>query len=1151
MHFKRLRLTGFKSFVEPTELEIGEGLTGVVGPNGCGKSNLLEAFRWVMGETSYKKMRASAMDDVIFSGTKHRPARNMAEVSLLLDNPDNTAPGIYNKNDTIEISRRIEREVGSAYRINGKDVRAKDVQLFFADASTGSNSPSLVRQGRISEIINAKPQDRRKILEEAAGITGLHTRRHEAELRLKAAETNLTRLEDVTAHIEQQLSALKRQARQATRYKKLSGEIRKAEATKLHLLWSEASSSQEKEQIELNGLSKELAENTRAVSEQTRVQQQAEAGLPKLREEEAIAGAGLQRLQVEQENFEKEQARSEQRQTELQTRLEDFAKDILREKEIISEAEALIKELKSEEAELMDKGSNEEAIRTAQNTLSTSEAELGKAQEDVDGASQKLSAVRERKNALETALAVSEGKIARLKDQLSESEAKEKGLLEATDATREEEALKTAAIQGQETLANAEAEALKAEQLLVDMRAQESDLRAQLQDAKSKAQGLETEIRTLTKILSVSDGDLWPPVIDALKVQAGFEAALGAALGDDLDAPSDSAAPIHWDDLSDLEDAPDLPAGATALTQYVSGPKALTRRLSQIGLVEEEQGKKLQVALKPGQRLVSKSGALWRWDGFTASAEAQTSAAQRLAERNRLGDLIIESDAARETAKSLEAEFATITEKAQSLQKEEALQRQNWREAVKGQDSASQALQAYERLKSESNAEGIALKDTCERLRGEIEEETTRLATTRTEIEGLEPIDGLEAALGTLRETLNDKRDTYSEARAKHDGLSRDAQNKTARLETLKSQQQNWSGRIGTSRVQIENLETRHKSVKTELLELQRTPEVLEDKKRKLLDKIEEAEKRRNAASDDLSVGESKLNAENQKLKELEGALSLTRENRGRTEERLEASRLRCAEIGSRISQTLNCSAEEVFALTELSDPDKLPSLMDAERKLERLKAERERLGGVNLRAEEEMTELSEQLEELNRESEDLVEAIKKLRGGINSLNKEGRQRLLDAFDEVNEHFSKLFTTLFGGGRASLELVESDDPLEAGLEIMAQPPGKRTGVLSLLSGGEQTLTALSLMFAVFLTNPSPICVLDEVDAPLDDANVERFCNLLDEMIQISDTRFLIITHHALTLSRMNRLFGVTMAEQGVSQIVSVNLEEAEEYRDVG
>jgi len=1151
MHFKRLRLTGFKSFVEPTELEIGEGLTGVVGPNGCGKSNLLEAFRWVMGETSYKKMRASAMDDVIFSGTKHRPARNMAEVSLLLDNPKNTAPGLYKNNDAIEISRRIEREVGSAYRINGKDVRAKDVQLFFADASTGSNSPALVRQGRISEIINAKPQDRRKILEEAAGITGLHTRRHEAELRLKAAETNLTRLEDVTAHIEQQLSALKRQARQARRYKNLSGEIRKAEATKLHLLWSEASEAQNKEQSELSGLSKELGENTRAVSEQTRLQQQAEEGLPKLREEEAIAGAGLQRLQVEQENFEKEQARTEQRQTELQTRLEDFTKDILREKEIISEAETLIKELKSEEAELMDKGSNEEAIKVAQTALSASETELGKAQEEVDSAAQKLTSVRERKNSLETALAVSEGKIARLKDQLSESEAKEKGLTETADATREEETLKSAATQAQESLADAESDALKAEQLLVDMRSQESDLRAALQEAKSKAQGLETEVRTLTKILSVSDGDLWPPVIDELKVQAGFEAALGAALGDDLDAPSDSAAPIHWDDLPALEDAPDLPNGATPLSKYVSGPKALTRRLSHIGLVDEQIGKKLQSTLKPGQRLVSKSGALWRWDGFTASADAQTGAAQRLAERNRLGDLIIESDSARDTAKSLEAEFATITEKAQNLQKEEALKRQNWREAVKAQDSASQALQAYERLKSETNAEGLALKETIERLRGEIEEENTGLATTRTDIANLDTLDGLEAALGTLRETLSNKRDTYSEARAKHDGLSRDADNKTARLETLKSQQQSWSGRIGTSRVQIENLETRHKAIETELSELQKTPDVLEDKKRKLLGKIEDAEKRRNAATDALSVGESKLNSENQKLKELEAALSHTRENRGRTEERLEAFRLRCNEMQTRISQSLNCTAEEVFKLTELSDPEKLPSLADAERKVERLKAERERLGGVNLRAEEEMTELSEQLEELTRESEDLIEAIKKLRGGINSLNKEGRQRLLDAFDEVNDHFSKLFTSLFGGGKASLELVESDDPLEAGLEIMAQPPGKRTGVLSLLSGGEQTLTALSLMFAVFLTNPSPICVLDEVDAPLDDANVERFCNLLDEMIQISDTRFLIITHHALTLSRMNRLFGVTMAEQGVSQIVSVNLEEAEEYRDVG
>ncbi len=1150
MEFKRLRLSGFKSFVEPTELVIEKGLTGVVGPNGCGKSNLLEALRWVMGESSYKNMRGSGMDDVIFSGSGSRPSRNTAEVAVVLDNTNRTAPPAFNDAESLEVTRRIEREAGSAYRINGKDVRARDVQLLFADASTGARSPSLVRQGQIGELISAKPQARRKILEEAAGITGLHTRRHEAELRLRAAETNLTRLDDVIAQIESQLSSLKRQARQAGRYKSLSAEIRQAEAIQLHLKWVEAATLLESEQTALNEITREMAEHTRSASEASRAQEQAAAALPALRDEELTAAAILQRLTVERETLEAEEKRAADRKQELEQRGTQVNADLNREQEIVRDTADVVERLEKEAGELGSAHEGDEGRRAElQETLTECEAALKQREQDFDEVSQAAASLRSQRAGLESAVAEQTRRIARFDEQLAKIEADIEALGIDTEAA---ERIATLGRDVETAVAEAEAAeqaALAAEATLGEKRSAEQEKRAILDGCEKESNRLATEVQTLSKLLAVTDNELWPPLIDALKVEPGFEKALGAALGDDLDVPIDNAAPVHWDALGALDPVPTLPDGVASLADHVVAPDALSRRLSQVGIVEAGAGKALQGGLKPGQRLVSASGDLWRWDGFTAAADAPTAAALRLEQRNRLGDLEKEAEKASRVAHEARDAYNAAREETRSAVEAEAAAREAWRAATRAVSSLRDELARSERAASETTARHSALVEARNRVTSEREDAGRTLAERSESLEALEPGDAMEARLLTLREAVAEARAVYSDARANHDGMAREIKSRTDRLAAIEQEKKAWIARADKARHQIETLVERSREIETEAGSMADLPAQWTARREKLFASLSQAEERRKKAADALAEAESHVQQCEAALRKAQGTLSDTRENRARMEARVEGARERLQEMTGRIDEVLHCAPDKVLDHAGLAEDAKLPGIEETERKLERLRAERERLGGVNLRAEEEARELTEQLDGLVQERDDLIKAIHRLRQGIGSLNREGRERLLAAFETVKDHFERLFTHLFGGGQAELKLTESDDPLEAGLEIIARPPGKRPQVMSLLSGGEQALTAMSLIFAVFLTNPSPICVLDEVDAPLDDANVERFCNLLDEMIRSTDTRFLVITHHALTMSRMNRLFGVTMAERGVSQLVSVDLETAEQFRE--
>ena len=1150
MHFSRLQVTGFKSFVDTTELHIEPGMTGVVGPNGCGKSNVVEALRWVMGETSPKSMRGGEMDDVIFGGTTPRPSRNVAEVTLRLDNADRTAPAAFNDGEEIEVSRKIERGSGSQYRINGKDVRARDVQLLFADLASGAHSTAMVSQGRIGALIGAKPTERRVLLEEAAGIRGLHSRRHEAELRLRAAETNLSRLDDVIEALEGQHQALQRQARQAKRYRRLSENIRRHEAILLHLRWKQTAAALDVAREKLRDSEAEVADRTEAAGAAATRQAEAAARLPDLRQSEAEAAAELQRLLMARNELEREEARIADALAEAERRLEQIADDIARERALESEAQAAIARLEAEAVEIDSAQESEAARRDAAETA----LEEITAQVDAkDAERNELLAAAAETEAKRATLARQRDqlweRIERLKHRANEMDDERVGL--AAEVADDSALAETqAAIDAAErTVARAREETATAERTLKAAQETETRAREQARDAEAERERRTAEIRALAALVEPAEGDFFAPLIESISVEPGYEAALGVALGEDIEAPLDTAAPVHWAVLPALPVLQDLPETTAPLAQFVNGPPALRRRLSQIGVVADAAaGDAMHSALRPGQRIVSKDGSLWRWDGYRIAAGAPTPAATRLGQRNRLKALRQERNAmdpdfeekqlALESARGARERAETAAQAARRTQ-DEAFATLNAARASYGEVSG-EAAAAKSRL--------AALADAANQAVFDLNEAELQWKATRRAIEELDDADEKFAAIESLRGTLGELRAEQSEKRSAHDRLHREAQERAARRGAVTEETETWRTRLAGASARIADLNARQNAAETEKTGLTARPAEIAAQRDALLDAITESETRRSAAADALAQGETAQTEADAALRAAEAQLAASREQRVRREAQVEQADTECRTVRERIAERLQCLPAAVLQEAGIPQDEPLPDPETVEIKMTRQMRERDNMGPVNLRAEIEAQELEAQIDSMQSEREDLIAAIARLRQGIGQLNREGRERLLAAFETVNSHFEDLFVKLFGGGRAYLTLTEADDPLEAGLEIMASPPGKKLQVMSLLSGGEQALTAIALLFAVFLTNPAPICVLDEVDAPLDDANVERFCDLLSEIAHSGDTRFLIITHHRITMARMDRLFGVTMGERGVSQLVSVDLQRAQELR---
>ncbi|WP_225009079.1 chromosome segregation SMC family protein [Novosphingobium percolationis] len=1135
MQFKRLKLSGFKSFVEPAELRIEPGLTGVVGPNGCGKSNLLEAIRWVMGESSAKSMRGGGMEDVIFAGTANRPARAFAEVLLTAETDPADAHG-----GELEVVRRIERGAGSAYRVNGRDVRAKDVALIFADAATGAHSPALVSQGRIAAVIAAKPTERRMMLEEAAGIAGLHVRRRDAEQKLRATEANLARLDDMLAGLESQIGALRRQARAAERYKAVSDRIRVAEARLVFARWRDAAAAADAARLEAKGAEQAVALAQTAAAEAQKAQHAAGEALAAAREElfdrrqdSAAQGQRMASLTAQLEA-------AEQRLADIDRQLRRIDEDRAAADRMTTDAAAALARLEGEVA-------NAEAALAADETRRPAAA---RAVEDAERASRAAELALAQKVAEQAGIdaewRVAEAAVAAARQRVARIDADLSRLSQQADALAREPdpALQIAEAEGQRataaaTLAEAQArrEALAAEREALTT-ARDAAGNA-LAAARADLAGVEREADALARDKAARDKAAaakgrGPTALSGSRVTPGYERALAAVLGRDAAAPV-GPAPAGADGRFWTGAHAPEPLADSLAHHVPACPDELKARLALVRVVETDLGQ----PLAPGEWLVTRAGHLRRWDGFVARGEGAAEAAALEAE-NRLADLQARLPALRAalaTAEAADSEARTGLARVQTqmTETERAISA-----ASDAERTALRALDAAEAARARMDARRAELDRVTADLGEQRKAAALELEGADSKRAALPDPEAGRAAVDLARTRNEAGRVALQSATAASAALEQALAVAKERLGVVRVDIRNWQSRAGDAAKRLADMTGRAEELAQERLVFAAKPEGL-------IAEIEQGEAIRNRIANDLSAAEAALaqretasRAADAHLAASTEALASAREARAGSAARAENEDARRQEMAGISGERFQCPPPLLperfaFASAEVGTSQAESAEHD------RLSAERERIGPVNLVAAEELAEAEQRHGTSITEQAELVEAVHRLRGSIGNLNREGRERLRAAFEAVDAHFRRLFARLFGGGEAHLALVDSDDPLEAGLEIFAQPPGKRLQSLTLLSGGEQALTAVALIFALFLTNPAPICVLDEVDAPLDDANVERFCDMLDAMVGETTTRYLIVTHNAVTMSRMHRLFGVTMVEKGVSRLVSVDL----------
>ena len=1142
MKFQSVRISGFKSFLEPTEIQMNRGLTGVVGPNGCGKSNIVEAIKWIMGENSARQMRGDGMDDVIFSGTDERPSRNFAEVSIKLDNSEKKAPAIFNHYDEIEITRKIEREKGSVYRVNGKQVRARDIQLIFADNGTGARSSGIVGQGRIAQIIDSNPEDRRVILEEAANIKGLHSRRHEAELKLKGASDNLDRLSDIEQTYKEQLIELEKQGRKAARYRSVGERIRKAEATLFFNLMNNAKKEANDLDIQLKNANENVSQGQIKVAEHTKSQLHLANKIPDLKKDEAEKAAILQTLNITKIKLDEEKSSAQNALQNIINQINLINNDIVRESEIKEDAKKSLSTLLTEEKNLREDTENFSTKITKATDL------VKKLRSISDAANDKLSTIT--------------SEIYSIKSDKSDLEKRIKNLKQKIEVT-------------QNQLANFNIEddknrfKLDKEKII--------NLKKLIQENNQLNDGYKVELEKLEKLETRLVEEKNTAVFEFNKVNLEFdslstllgrdtlnsntlektigninnlEEAIGSVLGETLLAPilSDDQSTenaTYWrDDFKTISTA-SLPESVIPIVTKITKSSILDTALKGVGIVDNKEiAFKLQKELTFGQALTTPSGGLWRWDGFVQPQGVQNSYSERLQQIARL---------------------RLLQNKLPSLEENQSLSEKKLEECFKNikkyKDDLANLQVKLSNLISESNELELQNTKVESKL---LSSEALIKELKNTERVSLEELSELEKEFNNslnlpsllaeelkVRNNADQSRNELTDAMAAEQQIKSEESFKSRNLIQLGHQKENWKVREEEAKTRLISLEERLIASQDEKNRLSTLPESFEKKEAELNIKIQEAILNRNTATDQLVKNETSLNDADKLLREAEKAVSTLREEMIKIEALLNLSKAKIQNIEDRVFEKLKIKSTELNKFINTKEEDQpIKSIEILEKTLQRLLNERETLGAVNLRAEDEMNEMLNKIEVMSKERVDLEEAIAKLRSGIFELNKEGRQRLKESFEEVNENFKQLFQKLFGGGNAELRLVGNEDPLQAGLEVLASPPGKKMQLLSLLSGGEQALTAISLIFSVFLCNPAPICILDEVDAPLDDTNVGRFCDLLNQIVDETNTYFMVITHHRLTMAKMDRLFGVTMEQRGISKLVSVDLEQASRIRDI-
>ena len=1136
MRFRRLKLSGFKSFVEPAELRIEPGLTGVVGPNGCGKSNLLEAIRWVMGESSAKSLRGGGMEDVIFAGTASRPPRDFAEVVLTAESADR---------QELEVVRRIERGAGSAYRINGRDVRAKDVALIFADAATGAHSPALVSQGRIAAVIAAKPAERRLMLEEAAGIAGLHVRRKDAEQKLRATEANLARLEDLMAGLDSQIASLRRQARAAERYRALSDKIKLVEARLIFARWREAAAAAEAARAEAQTAEACVTEAQGAVKAAQQAQMAGAEALATARDTLAdrrddasahghrIAALTSQLETAEQRltDLERQRQRIEQDRSDADRLTQDAAQALAGlERELLASEARLAEDAARRPALAAAVGSAENAVQQAELALAQAtaaqagvEAEWRVAEAEANAAAARLARLDQeaaRQRAQRAALAQQGNPDRAVEEALARRDTANAALAEARTTLEGQQARK-AVLQGARDTAASALAAARAELAGV-----EREHAALLRDREAR----ERQARSKHGL---------PQAIDRIRAAPGYERALAAVLGRDAKTALGLAPKGEEGRFWTGAPAPtSVPAGLAGHVREC--PPELAARLALVHVADEDDGR----GLGPGEWLVTLAGRLRRWDGFVAFGEGAAEAA-RLEAENRFTELEADLPGMRLTAaeaenlqNSVQTELGRLQTEVVGSERALAAAAEAERAALRALDQAEDARARLAARCAELDASEADLADQRQAAESERTEAEARRAALPDPEAGRAALAVAQSRHQTARQALQAAMATLSA----HDQSLAVARERAA---AQRSEMSNWQARAGDAAGRLAEMARR-------LDEIEEERGVVAAKPAALMREIEAGDELRARLTTELAEAEAAVAAAtaasrtaDETLSTINEELATAREARAGAVARAENEEQRRAEMGRISGERFQCPPPLLPGRFEFDAAD-VADAAEESATMDRLTADRERIGPVNLVAADELAAAEGRHAESLAEQGELTEAVHRLRGSIGSLNREGRERLRAAFEAVDTHFRRLFTRLFEGGQAHLALVDSDDPLEAGLEIYAQPPGKRLQSLTLLSGGEQALTAVALIFALFLTNPAPICVLDEVDAPLDDANIERFCDLLDAMVGETDTRYLIVTHNAVTMSRMHRLFGVTMVEKGVSRLVSVDLGRAEE-----
>ncbi len=1134
--FVRLGIVGFKSFADPATLEILPGLTGVVGPNGCGKSNVAEALRWAMGEANARHLRGGEMDDVIFAGTAHRPSRNLAEVSLHIEGEDGDLPPPFAATAELQVVRRIERGGGSAYRVNGREARARDVQTLFADLASGARSSAMVSQGRVGALVNARPEERRAVLEEAAGITGLHARRAEAETRLRAAEANLERAEERRAALDRQLDGLRGQAKQAARYRTVTDALLETEAALLAVQRARAERAVAEADASLRAADQAVHRAAETASACTAAVAAAHAALPALREAEASERVLVDRARLAQEGIAAEAARAEAALIAATQRRAQLARDLAHAEVTLRDAESADTRLAAEsEALHAQADAHPGALATARAEADEATAAMRDADQRAADSAALAAEATVMAEALRQGLDQADGRLRRAEQTHARLRAdRERALAEVVDPARLDAASQAHAA-AEQALADARAAQDRADTGRLHAAAQAAaarDTHARLDAARHR---LAAQASALAEVLAVKDNERWKPMVDRLAVPAGLEAALGAALGEELAAADDPNAARHWRAL------PAPPHAPGSLAGLVKGPPILARALAGIALVETDaDGDAAQAGLQPGQSLVSAQGAVWRWDGYTVRAGTPTAATVRLQQRNRLAALRTDLETAERDAAAAKAsrdQSDRAEREAVAAEQATRLARRDAEAAVERTRAAAQALHAR------AQAAATRLQATDD----QVAQLAPELATARDAHRAAQEAHAarrdpaaLRAAADAAKAGVNAARARESAAARALDALHRADQARIARLHTIHREREDRRMRAADLAGRVTDLAARATEAAAEHERLVSAPSRSKDASDRAAAALSEAQARHASAVAARERAERAASDAAAADRAAAQAVFTAREALIRAEAAQQAASLAMTDSAARIAER-----EGALPPFPIVTDASLAAEDRARNRLHRLTRERDEMGPVNLRADIEAQAIEADIAAIIHDRDELGTAIAKLRGSIGHLNREGRERLSAIFQQVDRHFQALFTRMFGGGRAHLALVGSDDPLQAGLEIFAQPPGKKLASLALLSGGEQALTALCLIFAVFRCNPAPLCVLDEVDAPLDDANVERFCALLADIVQETGTRFLVVTHHQLTMARMDRLYGVTMQERGVSRLLSVDLSRAQ------